>query len=125
LKLLIDQMWPVTLATELRDRGHDAIAVVERPELVHCADEIVFGAGRADERAIFTENVPDYLQLARECLSRGDDFHGLLLTSNARYPRGHPRTLGRAVRALDAFLGERPGERDLLNQIAWLPAPPG
>lgn len=48
---------------------------------------------------------------------------GLVLTSNAAYPRGHPRTLGRAVKALDAYLGEHAGDRDLLNQIAWLPAP--
>lgn len=122
MKLLVDELWPATLATRLRDRGHDAVAAIERPGLAHQGDDVVFAGAQVERRAVLTENVPDYVPLARDCIERGEAFFGLLLTSNTSFPRGHPRTLGRAVRTLDRLMSERPGERDLLNQIAWLPS---
>jgi Domain of unknown function (DUF5615) len=123
VKLLVDQMWPAALAEQLRRRGHDVVAVIERADLVHAADDVVFEAARLEERAVFTENVSDYLPLATESLGRSEDSFGLALTSDRSYPRGHPRTLGRAVLALDRYLAERPESAALRNRINWL-APP-
>lgn len=122
MKLLVDEMWPAVLAEQLRRRGHDVIAVLEREDLVHAQDEAVFEAARREGRAVFTENVGDYVPLASECLGRGEDHSGLLLTSNNSYPRGHPRTLGRAVHALDRHLAERSDGDALRNRVDWLPA---
>lgn len=122
MKLLVDEMWPATLAEQLRRRGHDVVAVLEREDLVHAQDEAVFEAARREGRAVFTENVGDYVPLANACLGRGEDHFGLLLTSNSSYPRGHPRTLGRAVRALDHYMAEHSGSDILRNQTDWLPA---
>jgi predicted nuclease of predicted toxin-antitoxin system len=122
VKLLVDQMWPAVLAEQLRRRGHDVIAVLEREDLLHTEDDAVFEAARRDGRAVFTENVGDYVPLATDSLGRGEDHCGLLLTSNSSFPRGHPRTLGRAVRALDRYMAEHSESDALRNQTDWLPA---
>jgi predicted nuclease of predicted toxin-antitoxin system len=106
VRLLVDEMWPTTLAVELRRRSHDVVAVRERPDLAHSGDDVVFDHAGKEGRVVFTENVPDFVPLATGALSTGATFPGLLLTSNTTWPRGNPRTLGRVVRALDAFLAE-------------------
>lgn len=120
MKLLIDEMWPATLAEELRRRGHDVVAVAERSELAHRGDDVVFDHAGKEGRVVFTENVPDFVPLATGVLSTGGTFPGLLLTSNAAWPRGNPRTLGRVVRALDAFLAAHPSDIALQGRIEWL-----
>jgi predicted nuclease of predicted toxin-antitoxin system len=124
LKLLVDQMWPAALAEQLRVRDRDVIAVLERGDLVHQADELIFAWAREERRAVFTENVSDFLPLVTEAIARGEDFFGLVLSSNDTYPRGDPRTLGRAVRALDALMGVNSGESALKNRVEWLAPPP-
>lgn len=121
MRLLIDEMWPATLAEGLRRRGHDVIAVMERSDLAHRGDDVVFDHAGKEGRVVFTENVPDFVPLAIGVLSTGGTFPGLLLTSNAAWPRGSPRTLGRVVRALDAFLAAHPSDTALQGRIEWLP----
>jgi predicted nuclease of predicted toxin-antitoxin system len=122
VRLLIDEMWPTTLAEELRRRGHDVVAVTERPDLAHRSDDVIFDHACKKDRVVFTENVPDFVPLATSLLSTGGAFPGLLLTSNAAWPRGNPRTLGRVVRALDAFLSAHPSDTALQGRIEWLTA---
>ncbi|MEX0659915.1 MAG: hypothetical protein WD080_12345 [Egibacteraceae bacterium] len=69
---------------------------------------------------VFTENVPDFVPLAIGVPSAGGTFPGLLLTSNAAWPRGNPRTPGRVVRALDAFLSAHTSDTALQGRIEWL-----
>lgn len=121
MRLLIDEMWPATLAEELRRQGHDVVAVTERPELAHRSDDVIFDHASKESRVVFTENVPDFVPLATGVLSTGGTFPGLLLTSNAAWPRGNPRTLGRVVRALAAFLAAYPSDTALQGRIEWLP----
>jgi predicted nuclease of predicted toxin-antitoxin system len=120
VRLLIDEMWPTTLAEELRRRGHDVVAVTERPDLAHRSDDVIFDHAGKEGRVVFTENVPDFVPLATGLLSTGGAFPGLLLTSNAAWPRGNPRTLGRVVRALDTFLSAHPSDTALQGRIEWL-----
>lgn len=115
-------MWSPALAEQLRRRGHDAVSVLERPHLVDRDDTVIFEAAQEEGRAVFTDNIGDFVGLATDRLKAGGEFDGLVLTSNATYPRGHPGTLGRATRALDEYLKAHPGERDCLNQFDWLPS---
>jgi hypothetical protein len=48
-------MWPAVLAEQLRGRGHDVVAVLERDDLVHQRDEVIFQASQVEQRAVFTE----------------------------------------------------------------------
>lgn len=116
MKLLLDEMWPPAVAAELRERGHDAAAVAERPDLRGRPDEVVFTAALKEDRAIVTEDVADYRPLASASLRDGRSCPTLVLTSNRRYPRASRRTAGRLVIALDRLLRER----DSLQGEHWL-----
>jgi predicted nuclease of predicted toxin-antitoxin system len=121
LRLCLDELYSPKIAAELRARGHDAINVHNRPALLALPDTALLDAMIADERAIVTENAGDFVPLARRLALKGRDHFGLILTSSAALPPSR-NTIGRHVRALDAFLVERPADDALRNQIAWLPA---
>lgn len=118
MKLLLDEMWSHQIAEELRPRHHDVVAVTERPDLLGQPDEAIFAAARAEERAIVTENVPDFRPLGFDVLQRGESHPGLILTTNRRYPRADARTAGRLVTALDNLL--RSPDLDLTDREHWL-----
>ena len=108
MKLLLDEMWPPVVAAALRERGHDVVAVAERPNLRGRPDEFVFEAELAESRAIVTENFVDFRPLASAALRAGRASPTLIFTSNRTYPRASRRTAGRLVTALDLLL-TRPG----------------
>ena len=51
-----------------------------------------------------TEDRGDYRRLAAAEVRVGRPYPALILTSPGSWPRGHPRTVGRLVNALDALL---------------------
>ena len=104
MKLLLDEMWAPAIAEALRDRGHEVVAVAERPDLRGLPDEAIFDAAQAEGRVIVTENVVDYRPLAADAMRAGRPHPGLVFTSNRAYPRASRRTAGRLVAALDALL---------------------
>ncbi len=119
MRLLLDEMYPAAIADGLRARGHDAAAVVERPELRSSADADVFAAAQRERRTVVTENVSDFLPLAGDHDARGEAHHGLVLVQGRKYPRGNRRTIGAMVTALDALAGRHPAD-DATNIREWL-----
>ena len=109
MKLLLDEMWPPAVAAALRDRGHDVVAVAERPDLRGRGDDVIFAEALADDRAIVTEDVVDYRPLAAAALQAGRASPTLIFTSNRAYPRAARRTIGRLEIALDRLLTSRQG----------------
>ena len=116
MKLLLDEMWPPTIAEALRERGHDVVAVAERHELRDKPDEAIFEEARQGGWAIVTENVVDYRPLAATAMRAGRAYPALTFTSNRAYPRANRRTAGRVVAALDALLTAR----DAIEGEYWL-----
>jgi predicted nuclease of predicted toxin-antitoxin system len=108
LRLLIDEMYPPAIAEQLRRRGHDVLAVTERPELRSATDGALFAIAQEEQRAVVTENVADFVPLADAADQRGAAHHGLVLVDPAKYPRGVRRTIGRMVSALNRLLREHP-----------------
>jgi Domain of unknown function (DUF5615) len=106
LRLLLDEMYPASTAEGLRARGHDVVAVVERPELRSRSDPDVFAVAQHEGRAVVTENVADCARIAGDYDARRAPHYGLILVHPTTYPRGRPRTVGALVTALDA-LAER------------------
>ena len=104
MKLLLDAMWAPEIAVQLRRRGHDVVAVTERPGLRGLPDALVFGTAQAEGRAVVTENVSDFRPLAAYQLHHHRTHHGLIFTSNRRFPRHDPRTAGRLIAALGELL---------------------
>ena len=116
MKLLLDEMYSPVVAEQLRARGHDVVSVhdADYRYLEGAPDEEVFAAALAEERALVTENVPDFRRLEADAFARGEAHATLVFTSNRQFPRGEPRTIGRLVEALDALLSEAPTPRHSL-----------
>lgn len=118
--LLLDEMFPSTLAEALRSRGHDVIAVVDHAELRAGGDAAVFGWAAQTGRRILTENVKDYRPLLQRALESRAPRADLLLTSSRTFPRSrrNPRPL---IGALDQWLtSSRTATRSVEE---WLPTP--
>ena len=104
MRLLLDEMMDPAVATGLRARGHDVVAVGDMRSLRGLSDRALLAAAGDDDRVVVTEDRGDYRRLAAAEARAGHPYPALILTSNRRWPRGHPRTVGRLVRALDALL---------------------
>lgn len=110
MKLLLDEMYPATLADQLRRRGHDVSAETERPELRSLPDAEVFGVAQRERRAVVTENIGDFSSIASAVEARGEVHHGLVFIDPVKFPRGRQRTVGRLSTELASLLGRQPGE---------------
>jgi hypothetical protein len=110
VKLLLDEMYAPAVAEQLRTRGHDVVSIHDPDyrRLEGAPDKDVFAAALAEERALVTENVPDFRRLEADALAGGEAVPGLLFTSNRQFPRGEPGTTGHLVEALHALLNEAP-----------------
>ena len=116
MRLLLDEMYAPAIAEGLRDRGHDVISVHERPDLVAAPDSAIFAAAEAEERAIVTNNVRDFMPLAHEALQTRAGFHGLILTSDGSLPRSK-RMVGTFIRRLDELLNQHRSGDALAGQL--------
>ena len=120
MRLLLDEMYSPEIARQLRTRGHDVVAVAERPELVSGSDRELFNRMPGERRAIVTNNVPDYMALFAESVAAGVGHYGLLLTDDRSLPRSR-QGIGAFVRVLDEYLRLHPQADALCNQVRWLP----
>lgn len=120
MKLLLDEMYPYSIAEQLRSRGHDVVAVSERAEVRGTPDDALFTHAQDEQRALVTDDI-GFLTLEAGWRGRGEAHHGLVFTSNRRYPRGEARTVGRLVRGLDRFLSDDAAAlADSTSFTAWL-----
>lgn len=106
MRLLLDEMYPASIAEQLRARGFD-VASIHEPGFDHlegAQDAAVFAATLELGRTLVTENVPDFRRLENAALARGERTPGLVYTTNRRFPRGDPTTTGRLVIALATLL---------------------
>lgn len=123
MRLLLDEHYAKEIAEQLRDRGHDVVAVQERADLLTLSDAALFRLMPPEERAILTENWGDFDRLAQQSIDAGASHFGLVFTSRRTLPRGR-NTIGLYVRVLDDFLGRHPATDALLNSARWLPDRP-
>lgn len=119
MKLLLDEHYSPGIARQLRERGHDVVAVNERPSLVGLSDRELLSLMRDERRAVVTENAVHFVPLTAEALAAGEQHAGLLLTSPKSLPR-RAQTIGTFVRVLDDFLRMNQREDACRNQTRWL-----
>ena len=119
MRLLLDEMYSHRIAVALRACGHDVVAVTERHELRHSADEELLLEMALERRAIVTENAVHFVPRFVAMIGRGETCHGLLLTSSSSMPR-RTETIGAFVEVLERELVARPGDDALVNQMLWL-----
>jgi hypothetical protein len=121
LRLLLDEHYSHLIAEQLRERGHDVVAVTERPELTGVKDAELFRLMGTEGRTILTENWGDFQRELRDAAAQGLTHYGVLFTSWGQLPR-RKATIGLYVRVLHAFLERHPADDALVNDYRWLPA---
>jgi hypothetical protein len=119
LKLLVDEHYPPSVAEQLRERGHDALAVQEEADLRGMLDLDLFAEAQRRNRAVLTENTADYIVLDAEYRGRQLAHWGLVFTSNRTFPRGKATTVGALVKALDELLRKADSEGPS-SLVIWL-----
>jgi nucleoside-diphosphate-sugar epimerase len=123
MRLALDHHYSTHIAIRLRERGHDVVAVVERGWEAE-DDEALLALCETDGRALVTNNVADFMVIARRWATQGRCHAGLIFTSDASMPRSRD-TIGRYVEALDALLKAHPAENSFADRVHWLTdAPP-
>lgn len=119
MKLLLDEMFSALVATELRARGHDAVAITEREDWQSLSDPEVIALARTEQRAVVTANLRDFRPLHAELVAPGGKGHAgmVFLPGSFRPTRA---ATGQIVAALEARLAEYPGDDDLANGETWI-----
>jgi hypothetical protein len=119
LRLLLDEHYSPRIAEELRVRGHDTVSAAELDEVRGSSDRDVWNRAIADERALVTENVADYMALVREFAGTNERHFGVIFTSPRSLPRGLG-TIGAFVELLDELLIARSAADATADQVYWL-----
>ena len=125
MKLLLDEHLSPDIARQLRERGHDVVAVSEEPGLRGRPDRAHFAALATQQRAIVTRDLGDYRPLLAEATRQGSETYGLVCVPR-RFALNRAG-IGRIVRALDALLTKHPhiDAAIALGGEIWLEDSPG
>lgn len=121
MRILLDEIFPATIARQLREQhGGDVIAVGDDQSLCGSNDEDLFAAAQEAGRTLVTENVRDFRRIAREWQAAGRVHHGVIYTTNRKYPRHRAGTIGRIVRDLARLMDSSPQASVPSNMELWL-----
>jgi hypothetical protein len=119
VRLLLDEHYSAAIAVQLREAGHDVTSVQGDAALEGCDDAVLMQAALAQGRALLTNNVRHFAPLAREWAARGEQYFGLIFTSDESMPRSR-RTIGLYVERLDELLERHPSQDALRGRTVWL-----
>ncbi len=116
MKLLLDEMYPPTLAEALRAAGIETITVADL-QLRGGSDPEVFAAATAGGYVLLTENVGDFTRIAAEHSTSGAHHHGLLIALSSRFSR-RPSSATPLAAAITAT-----AKQDLRDRVIYLEIP--
>ena len=118
MRLVLDHHYSTSIAIKLRERGRDAVAAMERGWETE-DDEPLLSLCHQEQRALVTNDVADFVVIARRWSLEGRRHSGLIFTSDASMPRNR-RTIGRYVTALDRLLKSNPKDDAFGDRTHWL-----
>lgn len=118
MKLALDNHFSPAIAVALRQRRHDVVAAIERA-WEEAEDEALLVACAAEQRALLTNNVPDFVRIARHWAQEGRRHYGLVFTSDSGLPRRRAM-IGQYVDRLGALLRDHPGDDAFADRAHWL-----
>lgn len=93
MRLLLDEMYPATLAEALCSASIDAVTVAEL-RLAGRSDLDLFATAVVDGYVLLTENVADFARIAADHLTAGHHHPGVLIALSSRFSR---RAAGRGA----------------------------
>lgn len=103
-RLLLDEMLSGVIADQLRNRGHDVVAVVDDPAMTGLSDDEVLAVAVLAQRAVVTANIRDFIALDQRHRAVGRSHPGIVLVSSTTF-RQDRSFVGSLVGALDKLLG--------------------
>jgi hypothetical protein len=101
--LLLDEMFSDAIARQLREKGHDVLAVVSDPALVSLPDDQILAHAASARRALVTANIKDFMPLDGQYRAAGQSHAGLILVSTKAFPQDRS-FVGAIAGALAALL---------------------
>jgi predicted nuclease of predicted toxin-antitoxin system len=110
VRLLLDEMYPATLAESLKTVDIAASTVVVELGLAGKSDHDIFAAAIERRCALLTENVADFTHISAERLTAGEHHPGILIASSSRFSR-RPAGIASLVSAIRAVSGQRLDDR--------------
>jgi len=110
-------MWSPAVAEQLRAKGFDVESVIEREDLKSTSDSNLLVRATVERRAVVTENVDDFRVLAEVELMSGRSHAGIIYTTRNSFHRGHSRSVGRLISALQSLLES---DLELTDRELWL-----
>jgi predicted nuclease of predicted toxin-antitoxin system len=119
-RLLLDEMLPPQLATELSNRGIDTRAVTAEPALIGSSDDDLVELALAEQRTIVTMDVGDFHRIRINRTASGLPMPPLIFVSAARFATSRDAT-SRLVTALGAAVA--PDRTAASGGVRWLAAP--
>jgi predicted nuclease of predicted toxin-antitoxin system len=103
VKLLLDENISHVVAQQLRERGHDVVAVTERADLRGRPDAELFDWCQREGRVVATYDRDDFLELDRLRKAAGEDHAGIIILNVGAFPQ-RTGTIGRLVTSLSEFV---------------------
>lgn len=116
MKLLLDEMYPATLADALTAEGI-ASSTAKQLGLVGSADSDLLDSAAREGHVLLTENVSDFARLSGELLTAGGHHSGILIALSSRFTR---RTAG--ISAIVGAVKHLNGD-DLSDRLIYLERP--
>jgi uncharacterized protein DUF5615 len=104
VKILVDEMYPATVAGALHAARIEAATVADL-RLGGASDPEAFGVAVAGGYTVLTENVGDFARIAAEHSTAGGRHHGVLIALSSRFSR-RPAGIGPLVAAIQAVADE-------------------
>lgn len=118
MKIVLDaQISGRGVAEQLREQGHDVLAVVDRHDLDGATDEDLLRLAGVEERVVVTFNVRDFAPLVARYTATEGGHRGCVLVSTKTFA---PNEFGRIARALLALFMELPDPGDWQDKVVWL-----
>jgi predicted nuclease of predicted toxin-antitoxin system len=119
LRLLLDEMFSHSVAEALRQRGHDAVTVLELVATPGLSDVAVMAMSIDLRRALVTADLNDFRErFSFAAAPAGPGHFGLVLVSG-RYSVRSSQS-GRLVAALEDLLEAHPTDAGLADREAWI-----
>jgi hypothetical protein len=118
VKLALDHHYSTAIAKQLRERGLDVVAAIERGWETEGGEALLVVCDK-EQRALVTNNVADFATIVRDWTMEGRRHSGLIFTSDVSMPRGR-QTIGRYVEVLEALLRANPRDDAFTDRIQWL-----